>query len=57
MKTGLLMIDYTLSGHIQEVIKKIEWIQKTAKEHGRLNEQYFLDFQDKLNELSLDPEQ
>ena len=57
MKNGLLMIDYTLAGHMKEVIQKIEWIQKTAKEHGRLNEQYFLDFQDKLNELSIDPEQ
>ena len=56
MKTGL-MIDHSLKRHMQTVIQRIEWIQKTAKENDRLNEQYFLDFQDKLNELSLDPEQ
>lgn len=55
--SGGLMIDHTLKRHMNTVIQRIEWIQKTAKEQNRLNEQYFLDFQDKLNELSIDPEQ
>lgn len=37
----------------REVIKKAEMIDKIARSYNMTNEQWFLDFQDKLNEISV----
>jgi len=38
------------------IIEKIKELQKIVIKEGRLDEQWFLDFQDELNKLSLDPD-
>jgi hypothetical protein len=47
----------SIEKYMNITIRRIEWIHQIVKERGELNEQYFLDFQDKLNALSLDPDQ
>ena len=39
------------------LLEQIKNIQEYAIENNMLNEQWFLNFQDELNKLSLDPEQ
>lgn len=41
---------------IELVIFIIKMIRMYAQKMGHLNEQWFLDFMDELNELSIDPE-
>lgn len=40
----------------KNIIKDIETLQDSVIELELYDEQWFLDFQDKLNELSLDPD-
>lgn len=40
----------------KNIIKDIEILRESVIELELLDEQWFLDFQDKLNELSLDPD-
>ena len=40
----------------KEIIRQINNLHKNAIKEGRLDEQWFLDFQDELNKLSLDPD-
>ena len=40
----------------KNIIKDIETLRESVIELKLLDEQWFLDFQDKLNELSLDPD-
>jgi hypothetical protein len=38
------------------ILEQIKEIHKIVIKEGRLDEQWFLDFQDELNKLSLDPD-
>lgn len=40
----------------ENIIKDIETLRESVIQLELLDEQWFLDFQDKLNELSLDPD-
>jgi len=38
------------------ILEQIKELRKIVIKEGRLDEQWFLDFQDELNKLSLDPD-
>jgi len=38
------------------ILEQIKELHKITIKEGRLDEQWFLDFQDELNKLSLDPD-
>lgn len=40
----------------ESIIEDIKEYQEKVKEEGLIDEQFFLDFQDNLNKLSLDPD-
>ena len=56
---GRLILNYmdtiiiSLLEHVQKVLVYAEMVDREVRARGLQNEQWFLDFQDKLNELSV----
>ena len=62
---AMIAIDAINDSKGQDILKEqmniaigsIKLIRKYAIEYNQLNEQWFLDFMDEINKLSIDPEQ
>jgi len=62
---AMITIDAINDSKGQDILKEqmniaigsIKLIRKYAIEYNQLNEQWFLDFMDEINKLSIDPEQ
>lgn len=50
------MNDVILNNLYEQTLNQIEYIIKSAKKYNKLDSQEFLDFLDKLNEYSIDPD-